>query len=428
VLGYCGNTTEDPVEHIDVAIVGAGQAGLAVSHELTEAGIDHLLLEHGRIGETWRRRWASFCLVTPNWSVRLPGFAYDGDQPDGFMSRDEVVGFLERYAASFGAPVRAGVRVEAVRDDGAGGFVLFTSSGALHAGALVLASGAYQREHRIPGALDLPPHVPRFGLADYRDPGSLPAGEVLVIGSGQSGAQIAEELRKTGRAVTLACGRAPWAPRRWAGHDVVWWLAESGFMDAPASALPTPAARLISNPLVTGHDGGRDLNLRTLHAQGVRLTGRFLGVDGREARFAPDLAESVAWGDARYKELMDLFGRTAAARGVAADPPPEPEPIAPDAPGRLDLSRIGSVLFTGGYRPDYRAWLPWHMAFDDLGFPLHDEGESVVVPGLFFVGVHFLRRRKSALLMGVGEDASVVASRVAARARGGIARDVPLAS
>jgi len=417
------------VEHIDVAIVGAGQAGLAVSHELTGAGIDHVLLEHGRIGEMWRRRWESFCLVTPNWSVRLPGFAYDGDLPDGFMSRDEVVGYLERYAASFDAPVRTGVRVEAVRDDGAGGFVLFTSDGPLHAGALVLASGAYQREHRIPGADGLPPGLPRFGLADYRDPGSLPGGEVLVIGSGQSGVQIAEELRMSGREVTLSCGRAPWAPRRWAGHDLVWWLAESGFMDAPASALPVPAARLTSNPLVTGHDGGRDLNLRTLHAIGVRLTGHFLGADGREARFAPDLAESIAWGDARSGELMDLFARTAAARGVAAGRPPEPEPFAPVAPERLDLAQIDSVLFTGGYRPDYRDWLPWHGAFDDLGFPLHDEGESLVIPGLFFIGVHFLRRRKSALLMGVGEDATVVAGRIAARA--GLrhaARDVPLAS
>ncbi len=417
------------MEHIDVAIVGAGQAGLAVSHELTGAGIEHVLLEHGRIGETWRRRWESFCLVTPNWTVRLPGFAYDGDLPEGFMARDEVVGYLERYAASFDAPVRTGVRVETVRDDGAGGFVLVTSDGALHAGALVIASGAYQREHRIPGADGLPLGLPRLGLADYRDPGSLPGGEVLVIGSGQSGAQIAEELRMAGREVTLSCGRAPWAPRRWAGHDLVWWLAESGFMDAPASALPAPAARLISNPLATGHDGGRDLNLRTLHAIGVRLTGHFLGADGREARFAPDLAESIAWGDARYGELMDLFARTAAARGVAADPTPEPDPFAPVAPERLDLAQIGSVLFTGGYRPDYRAWLPWHGAFDDLGFPLHDEGESLVIPGLFFVGVHFLRRRKSALLMGVGEDAAVVAGRIAARAgMRDAARDVPLAS
>jgi putative flavoprotein involved in K+ transport len=416
------------VEHIDVAVVGAGQAGLAVSHELTESGIDHLVLEHGRIGETWRRRWESFCLVTPNWSVRLPGFAYDGDQPDGFMSRDEIVGYLERYAASFGAPVRTGVRVEAVRDDHAGGFMLSTSSGRFRADSLVLASGAYQREHRIPGADRLPPGLPGFGLAGYRDPGSLPDGEVLVIGSGQSGAQIAEELRKAGREVTLACGRAPWAPRRWAGRDLVWWLVESGFMDAPASTLPGPAARLISNPLATGHGGGHDLDLRTLYAMGVRLAGRFLGADGLEARFAPDLAESVAWGDARYRELMDLFAGTAAARGIAADPPPEPETLAPPAPERLDLSRFGAVLFTGGYRPDYRSWLPWQSAFDDLGFPLHDDGESRVVPGLFFVGVHFLRRRKSALLMGVGEDAVVVARRVAARAgRSDASDDVPLA-
>ena len=400
------------MEHTDLAVVGAGQAGLAVSHELARAGIDHVILEEGRIGEAWRRRWDSFCLVTPNWSVDLPGFPYDGADPNGFMARDEITAHLERYARSFDAPVRTGVRVDAVRGGPEGGFILETSSGAMKARRLVVATGAYQKVHRIPGADSLPTRLLRLDTAGYRGPQSLPDGDVLVIGSGQSGAQIAEELRLAGRRVYLSCGRAPWVPRRWAGHDIVWWLVASGFMDQPAASLPSPAARFISNPLASGHEGGHDLNLRTLRAMGVTLTGRFLGSDGSEAVFAPDLAENVAWGDARYHEFMDLFRRAALERGIEAPEPAEPEPLDGVAPERVDLSGFGAAVFTGGFRPDFRAWLPWPAAFDDHGFPLQHDGESTVVPGLFFVGVHFLRTRKSALLMGVGEDAAAVARRI----------------
>ncbi len=397
-----------------MAVVGAGQAGLALSHELTLGGVDHVVLERGRIGDTWRHRWDSFCLVTPNWSVQLPGFPYDGGDPDGFMVRDDIVAYLERYARSFGAPVREGIAVESVRRRRAGGFILHTTSGAVGAATLVLATGAYQRPHRIVGADALPPGLLQLGAADYHGPGALPAGDVLVVGSGQSGAQIAEELHEAGRRVYLSCGRAPWVPRRLGGQDIVWWLAESGFMDQAVMALPAPEARLISNPLATGHGGGHDLDLRTLRAMGVTLTGRFRGASGHEARFAPDLAQSVAWGDARYRELMDLFGRLAEERGLERVQIADPEPFDPAAPERLDLTGFGAVIFTGGFRPDYRSWLPWPDAFDDLGFPLQVDGESTTIPGLFFLGVHFLRKRKSALLMGVGEDATVVAGRIVA--------------
>jgi putative flavoprotein involved in K+ transport len=403
------------VERVQAVVVGAGQAGLAVSHELAAAGVEHLLLERGGVGETWRRRWKSFCLVTPNWSVQLPGFPYDGDDPDGFMGRDEIVAYLERYAASFGAPLRLGVQVDVVRRASDDDFVLFTSAGTVRARALVVSTGAYQRTHRVPGSEGLPAGVPALHLSEYHDPGSLPPGPVLVVGSGQSGCQVAEELRRAGREVTLSCGRAPWFPRRWAGKDLVWWLVESGFLEAPVAALPTLAARLLSNPLATGHDGGHDLHLRTLQEIGVTLTGRFLGTRGLEAVFAPDLAASVAWGDDRYRELMDLFLRTARAKGLQAQAAPDPPPFDAAAPERLDLARFGAVLFTCGFRPDYATWLPWPEAFDPLGFPLQQDGESEAVPGLYFAGVHFLRKRKSALLIGVGEDATVVARRVASR-------------
>ena len=397
----------------EAIIVGAGQAGLAVSHELSAAGIEHVILERGRIGQMWRQRWDSFCLVTPNWTVRLPGRAYDGPDPDGFMPRDQIVAFLERYARSFGAPLREGVTVTAVESLPAGGFILRTTSGDLRSRVLVLATGTYQRAYRPLVADRLPPGLQQMDVDSYRNERALPAGRVLVVGSGQSGAQISEELQEAGREVVLSCGKAPWVPRRLGGHDIVWWLAESGFFDQSVEALPTPTARLGANPLVTGHGGGRDLNLRTLRAMGVTLTGRFLGARDGIARFAPDLGESVAWGDQRYRELMKLIEGRAAALGVSLRID-EPGFFNAGAPESVDLSSFGAVIFAGGFRPDYRSWLPCPDAFDDLGFPLQKDGVSTVRPGLFFAGVHFLRKRKSSLLFGVGEDTKVVARQVAA--------------
>jgi len=407
------------VERIEVVIVGGGQAGLGLSHELSGAGIEHAVLERGRIGQTWRNRWDTFCLVTPNWTVQLPDTTYDGDDPDGFMPRDEIVAFLVRYAESFGAPVREGVEVRSIASDPGGGFQLATTAGTIHAASVVLANGAFQRPHRPAGAADLSADLLQIDVEDYRNAGSLPAGGVLVVGSGQSGCQIAEELREAGRDVVLACGRAAWAPRRIGGRDLVWWLVESGFLDAPVASLPSPAARLGANITATGHGGGHDLHLRTLRAQGVTLVGHFLGASGHTARFAPDLVETVAWADDRYRELMDLVRKTSAAQGLPTPEIHDPEPFAPGAPEELSLAHIGAVIFAGGFRPAYRDWLPWPDAFDDLGFPIQQNGASSVIDGLYFMGVHFLRKRKSSLLLGVAEDAPVVARAIVARrARG----------
>ena len=399
---------------IEVVVVGAGQAGLAVSHELTQAGVPHVVLERGKVGQTWRGRWDSFCLVTPNWFLQLPGHSYDGADPDGFMPRDEVVPYLERYAAGFEAPVREGVEVTALRSGPDGGFLLESSAGELAAEAVVISTGAYQRPHRPPGAGSLPDGLLQIDLEDYRNPADLPAGPVLVVGSGQSGCQIAEELHLAGREVFLACGRAPWFPRRLGDRDLGWWVLETGFLDAPLSSLPSPAARLGANVQATGAGGGHDLHYRTLRKLGVTLLGHFLGTDGRHARFAADLGESVAWGDERHTQLMDLVRKLVAERGLPLPEIPEPEPFNADAPEELNLSGFGAVVFTGGFRPDYESWVRFPGAFDELGFPVHEEGASTVVPGLYFVGVHFLRKRKSALLNGVGEDAAIVARQIAA--------------
>ena len=400
-------------DRIEVVIVGAGQAGLAVSHELTRAGVAHVVLERGRVGQSWRKRWDSFCLVTPNWFLRLPGHPYDGGDPDGFMLRDQVVAHLERYAVK--APVREGVEVTELGPGPNGGLLLKTSAGEIVARTVVLSTGAYQRPYRPAAAATLPPDLLQIDVEDYRNPSDLAPGPVLVVGSGQSGCQIAEELHQAGREVFLACGRAPWFPRRLGDRDLAWWANETGFLDAPLSSLPSPAARLAANVQATGVGGGHDLHYRTLRKMGVSLLGHFLGADGRRARFAPDLGESVAWGDERNAQLMGLVQKLVAERGLPRPEIPEPEPFNGEAPEELNLSGFGAVVFAGGFRPDYESWVRFPGAFDELGFPVHEEGASTVVRGLYFVGVHFLRKRRSSLLSGVGEDAAVVARQIAAR-------------
>ena len=403
-------------DRLDCVIVGAGQAGLATSRELSGSGVQHVVLDRGRVGNTWRGRWDSFCLVTPNWSVQLPDGAYEGDDPDGYLSRDAIVSHLEHYAGRIQAPVREGVAVTSVRPGAnGGGFALDTSDGPLEARTVVVASGAYQRPHRPAVAGSLPADLLQLDVADYRSPAALPDGRVLVVGSGQSGAQIAEELGEAGREVFLSCGRAPWLPRRIGDKDLFWWAVETGFADQPVNALPSPKARLEANLLATGGHGGRDLHLRTLQGMGVNLLGRFLGCESRRARFAPNLGETLAWGDERYRRFMGLVDKLVAERGLEAPHVPEPGPFAADAPESVDLGGFGAVLFAGGYRPGYASWVDCPGAFDELGFPVHDDCESTAAPGLYFVGVHFLRTRKSALLVGVGEDAAVVASGVSAR-------------
>jgi putative flavoprotein involved in K+ transport len=401
-----------PMERVDVLVIGAGSAGLSVSHELASHGIDHVVLERGRIGQRWRSRWESFCLVTPNWSFRLPG-AVPLEDPDGFLPRDEIVAYLEGYATASSAPVREGVAVRTIDRDIDDGFIARTSDGDLRARHVAVCTGPWQVPRRPPNADTFPPDLLQIDVDGYRNAASLPSGSVLVIGSGQSGAQLAEELREVGRDVVLSCGKAGWVPRRIGDHDLVWWLDATGFLELTAAALPFPAARLWPNPLATGHGGGHDLHLRTLQALGVRLVGHFLGCVGREARFAPDLAASVAWGDARYTDLRGLIQRTADELGIPRPDLPDPTPF--DDPGAesLALDGFGAVIHTGGFRADFGSWLPWPDAFDDQGLPIQVNGSSSVVDGLHFVGTPFLRKRKSSILFGVGEDATVVAGAIA---------------
>jgi putative flavoprotein involved in K+ transport len=397
---------------VDVLVVGAGQAGLAVSHELSALGVEHVVLERGLVAQTWRDRWDSFCLVTPNATIGLPGGTYAGDDPDGFLRKGEIVRHFERWAGSLRAPVYEGVAVTSLEVSDDRGFTVQTSEDAFRARAVVVCTGAYQRPHRSTGGTSA--DTVELDADSYANEAALPSGKVLVVGSGQTGCQIAQELHEAGREVVLSCGRAPWAPRRPGGRDIILWLIDAGFYDESVADLPSPTARLVANVQASGHNGGNDLNYRTLRDAGVTLAGRFLGAEDGQLHFASDLADSVAFGDARYADLRKLILGHCAR--VQIDPPefPDPPPFDPTAPERLDVDGFSVILHTSGFRPDYGAWM--HVdAFDDLGFPVQENGASTTVPGLYFCGVHFLRKRKSSLLMGVGEDAAIVAESIATR-------------
>ncbi|HEV2477722.1 MAG TPA: NAD(P)-binding domain-containing protein, partial [Candidatus Dormibacteraeota bacterium] len=366
----------------------------------------------GRVAETWRsRRWDSFCLVTPNWSVKLPGGEYAGPDPDGFMGRDELVEHMQRWASAIEAPVRETCAVTGLDPDG-DEFVLTTPGGAIRARTVVVASGGYQRPHMPANASQLPAGLDQILGEEYSCPDALEPGGVLIVGSGQTGCQLAEELHLSGRKVILACGRCPWAPRRFGGRDFVWWTVESGWWNRTA---PTPQARLIGNVLSTGHGGGHDLNLRTLHDMGVELVGHFVGGENGMVRMAGDLDQTLAASDEMasiFKKKVDDYCQSAGIANGWVMPPP----VKIAARTSIDLAAEGitTVIWTTGFRPDY-GWVHFPV-FDDMGFPVQVDGHSSV-PGLYFMGVHFQRKAQSAVLYGVGEDAQLVAEHIVEKRR-----------
>lgn len=400
------------MENVDVVVIGGGQAGLATSYHLAEAGIDHLVLERDRVAQAWRNRWDNFTLVLPNWTLKLPGHHYEGDDPDGYMPRDSIVSYLEGYANKIPAPVREGVEVTSLQRAG-DGWHLQTSEGEIRSAAVVVATGAFQQAVRPPGWQDIPSAIHRTDITGYRNSDQLPTGKVLVIGSGQSGCQIAEDLVIGGREVFLSCGRAPWLPRRAGDRDIYWWIDQSGFMDTPPSALSDPRERFGANPQLTGRDGGHDLHYRTLHDMGVTLLGHFAGSTDGVAHFEADLESSIGFGDQANRQLSQLIEAVAKERGEKVDLPDAP-PWDVGSPDTLDWDGFGAVVSASGFRPGYRSWIDLPEAFDELGFPVQDSEGLGALPGLHFVGVHFLRKRRSALFSGVGEDAGTVVASIVA--------------
>ncbi|GAC1607869.1 MAG: MSMEG_0569 family flavin-dependent oxidoreductase [Mycobacteriales bacterium] len=402
---------------VPVAVIGGGQAGLSLSWWLRQHRVDHVVLERHRVGHEWRNsRWDSFCLVTPNWQCDLPGFPYAGDDPDGFMVKDEIVGYLEAYAHSFDPPVLEGVDVTAVRRSDDGRFSVTTSHGEVRADAVVVATGGYHRPIVPAFAEQLAPSVTQLHSCEYRNAQQLPDGAVLVVGSGQSGAQIAEDLHLAGRRVHLAVGDAPRCARFYRGRDVVAWLHDMGQYDLPVTRHPLgEAAREKTNHYVTGRDGGRDIDLRSFALDGMQLYGRAVDADATTVRFQPGLRTLLDASDDVYNSINTSIDRWIEARGI--DAPAQAAYVPVWEPAReatsLDLVADGvtAIVWCIGFRPDW-SWL--HVpVLAPSGHPVHDRGISPV-PGLAFLGLPWLHTWGSGRFASVGRDAEHIASALVA--------------
>ena len=408
---------------VDTVVVGAGQAGLLMSWHLRQAGREHVVLERrSTLGGGWQDRWDAFRLVGPNWMVSLPGLDYRGDDPDGFMGRDELVDHFRAYAAAIEAPVELGTEVtqlEALAGPGAARFRLATSRGPIDARNVIVAGGPFQRPSIPQIAASLDPSILSLHSHDYRSPDALPPGRVLVVGSGQSGVQLAEELTEAGREAVISVGRCWRSPRQYRGKDIFWWLRtlavdgrRVGLSLPTPDRLPSPAARFACNPQVSGHHGGHSVDLRRMAAEtGVRLVGRLETIEGTTARFRPDLTENLQYGDAAFAtRLQGLFEAYIAASG-GSYPAHEPEsfPFDPPEVTELDLAaeNISTILWSSGYRPDF-GWIRLPV-LDEFGLPIQTAG-ATTIDGLSFIGTPWLVDMGSANLVGLARDAGALAA------------------
>jgi len=406
-----------PIERVETLVVGGGQAGLAMSHMLGKRGLPHLVLERQRIAERWRsERWDGLRFQFPNWSIGLPDFPFPHAEPDGFATPGEIADFITAYAAFIGAPIRCGVNVSALRRrDGASGFVAETSDGAIEADNVVVATGPYQRP-RIPALLPDNAAILQLDASRYKNPSQLPPGAVLVVGSGASGAQIAEELLRAGRRVYLSVGQHRRMPRRYRGRDLIWWLDEMGLLQRPTEERGPER----SLPLISGAFGGNTIDFRQFAAAGVTLLGRMQRADHGVIAFAPDLARRLAYGDASYAIFLDMMDAHVEARGLDMPRDPGaraalPDPLCLTEPlRRLDIRAAGiaAVIWATGYGFDF-GWIDVPV-LNPAGEPVHAKGITGV-PGLYFLGLQWLAKLNSSLLSGVGDDAAVLADHIAAR-------------
>jgi len=402
---------------IDTVIIGGGQAGLAMSRCLLDRDRDHVVLERGRVAERWRsERWESLRLLTPNWMARLPGYAYRGPDPDGYMSRAEVIAYLERYARSFAAPVERETRVRSVTssDDR---YRVETDRGTWLARNVVVATGACDTPF-VPGfAAALDPDIVQVTTRDYCGPDGLPAGGVLIVGASATGVQLADEIRQSGREVTLAVGRHNRLPREYRGRDVLWWLDRTGILDRPINELQDPdAGRSEPSLQLVGRRPGRSVDFDCLRDRGVRLVGRLQGVEGRHMHLGRNLRDDVAAADARLERVLQRIDEYARRSGLDQPPPRSVAPITldDDGPASIDLRAAGiaTVLWATGFKRLY----PWLQVpvLDQKGEIRHRRGRTPF-PGLYVLGLQFLTRRRSSFIDGVGRDAEEITCAIMGR-------------
>ena len=390
-------------------IIGAGHAGLAMSWYLAERSIDHVVLERGEVANSWRtERWDSLRLLTPNWQSRLPGYGYEGDDPDGYRTMPETIAFIERYADAISAPLQTGTEVTSVRRSD-GGYAIATDQGDWQCQAVVLATGACNLPH-VPAITEaLPSAITTLTPVQYRNPDQLDEGGVLVVGASATGTQIADEIHRSDRPVTLAVGEHIRAPRVYRGKDIEWWMDVAGVLDERYDEVDDiNRARNVPSLQLAGSDDRRMVDLNLLTSIGVKLIGRLAGINDGKAQFSGSLRNQCALSDLKMNRLLDTIDEWATANGLddEVDPPHRFEPTEVEAspPLGMDLTNdeIKTVIWATGFRPDY-SWLDVPV-FDRKGRIRHDGG-IVEAPGMYLMGIQFLRRRKSALIDGAGDDA-----------------------
>ena len=401
--------------HYSVAIVGGGQAGLSISYCLKERGFEHIIFEKNQIGYSWQaKRWDTFCLVTPNWQCQLPGYPYPGPDPHGFMQKDQIVDYIRSYASSFEPPIHEGVEVLRLRKDEADRFELTTSNGLYTADQVVIASGSYHQP-KIPRIAErLPQQIRQLHASDYKNPAELPD-TVLVVGTGQSGCQIAEDLHLAGKAVHLCVGSAPRSPRRYRGKDVVDWLDQMGYYDLSIAEHPQKEkVRTKANHYVTGRDGGREIDLRQFALEGMQLHGRLKQIDGTMLDFENDLKQNLDQADEVANSIRRSIDGFIEKNNIDVPVESEYEPIwepnQENAP--LDIQTIGAVIWCTGYQSDF-SWVEIPV-FDGKGYPGHERGVTSV-SGLYFLGLPWLYTWGSGRFSGIARDASYLSDYISAR-------------
>jgi putative flavoprotein involved in K+ transport len=404
-------------------VIGAGHAGLAMSRCLADRSIDHVVLERGEVANSWKKeRWDSLRLLTPNWQSRLPGFGYEGEDPDGFRDMPETIAFIERYAEVISAPVQTGTTVTSVRrvDEG---YEVTTDRGAWNAKTVVIASGACNIPV-VPALAELvPTEVAALTPMEYRNPDQLDEGGVMVVGASATGTQLADEVHRSGRPVTLCVGEHVRVPRLYRDRDIKWWMDQCGVLDEGYEEYDDLVrVRSLPSLQLTGSDDCHTLDLNALTEIGVKLIGRLAGIRDGKAQFSGSLPNQCALADLKMNRLLDTIDEWVIENGVAETVPPphrfEPTRVEASPPLDLDLTsgEIRTIIWATGFRPDH-SWLEVPV-FDRKGRIRHDGG-VVEAPGMYLMGIPFLRRRKSSLIDGAGDDARDLATHLVSFLGGG---------
>lgn len=401
---------------VDVIVIGAGQAGLSLSYYLTQQGRPHILLEKApHTIANWRTRWDSFTIVLPNWTLRIP-MPYDGDDPDGFIHKDELIAHFDRFQASFNPDIHFNVEVTSLaKAEGDEHFTLQTNEGEMRAKNVVCAIGTFQIKHVPAIASQIAPEIQQIHSDDYANPNALPPGGVLVVGTGQSGAQIAEELKEAGRDVYLCVGSANRTPRSYRGKDIIWWFNDMGLMDAEPASLDNSRMRFTPNPFLSGKDGGRELNLHKFAQDGMHLLGHLESAQGSIIQLAPDLHDNLRRLDQYvidFKADIDAhIEKTGQDFPLEAPTEALTDGFEQSIIESLDLKEAGikTIIWGTGYRFNYD-WIHFPI-MDQDGYPITERGVTEI-PGLYFLGLQWLWKRRSGLLFGIGEDAKYLAEQM----------------